>query len=119
MMDSAMNFYLAFLRNLKKDLLALLVFENAKDITLKDWETTYEKLFGGFIDLNNEDSYSEEEEIPEHMKTKSGYSKEGGFIVDDDEVEERSELPGAPAGTEADPKTKEETQTKSEQARPE
>jgi len=76
--------------------------ENAKDITLKDWETTYEKLFGGFIDLNNEDSYSEEEEIPEHMKTKSGYSKEGGFIVDDDELDDDDYLPDEDDGLESE-----------------
>ena len=61
---------------------------NIQDISIKDWNNLYEKLFGGFEDLNEEDSYSEEEEIPEHFKTKEGYSKEDGFIVDDDEDEE-------------------------------
>ena len=54
--------------------------ENALNLTLDEWEKFYEHLFGGFEDLNAEDSYSEEEEIPEHMKTSTGYSKEGGFI---------------------------------------
>ena len=62
--------------------------ENVENITLEEWEKFYEKLFGGFEDLNEEDSYSDEEEIPEHLKTKQGYSKEGGFIVSDDDEDE-------------------------------
>ncbi len=61
---------------------------NVVDLTIEEWEKYYEKLFGGFIDLGEEDSYSEEEEIPEKYKTKEGYSKEDGFIVDDDEEDE-------------------------------
>lgn len=59
--------------------------QNAVNLTLDEWEKFYEHLFGGFEDLNAEDSYSEEELIPEHMKTTTGYSKEGGFIVSDGE----------------------------------
>ena len=66
----------------------MLTNENAVSITLEEWETFYEKLFGGFEDLNDEDSYSDEEEIPEHLKTKEGYSKEDGFIVSDDDEDE-------------------------------
>lgn len=58
---------------------------NLEDISLVEWNTIYEGLIGGVEDLNDEDSYSEEEEIPEHLQTKEGYSKEDGFIVDDDE----------------------------------
>lgn len=58
---------------------------NLQDLTLEEWNNIYESLMGGVEDLNDEDSYSEEEEIPEHLKTKEGYSKEDGFIVDDDE----------------------------------
>ena len=65
--------------------------DNVKDLTIEEWNKLYEKLFGGFEDLNEEDSYSEEEEIPEHLKTKDGYSKEGGFVVDDDEEDEDEE----------------------------
>ena len=65
----------------------------AKDIEVSEWNKLYEKLFGGFEDLNEEDSYSEEEEIPEHLKTKEGYSKEDGFIVDDDEDLEEEYIP--------------------------
>ena len=62
--------------------------DNVSDLSTEDWEKYYEKLFGGFEDLGEEDSYSDEEEIPEHMKTKEGYSKEGGFVVDDDDDED-------------------------------
>ena len=55
------------------------------DLTISEWEKSYEKLFGGFEELGDEDSYSSEEEIPEHLKTKEGYSKEDGFVVDDDD----------------------------------
>lgn len=58
---------------------------NVEDLTIEEWEKIYEKLFGGFEDIDGDDSYSEEEQIPEKYKTKEGYSKEDGFIVDDDE----------------------------------
>ena len=68
--------------------------ENVKDVSINDWKNLYEKLFGGFEDLNGDnDSYSEEEEIPEHFKTKEGYSKEDGFIVDDDEDLDEEYIP--------------------------
>lgn len=57
------------------------------DLEKDEWELCYNKLFGGFEDLGDEDSAEEEEEeIPEEHKTKQGYSKEDGFIVDDDEA---------------------------------
>lgn len=62
--------------------------ETVEDFDVEEWNKLYEKLFGGFEDLGEEDSYSEEEEIPEHLKTKQGYSKEDGFVVSDDEEDE-------------------------------
>jgi len=67
--------------------------DNVDDLLLENWENNYEKLFGGFEDLGEEDSYSDEEEIPEHLKTKEGYSKEDGFVVDDDEEEDEDYVP--------------------------
>jgi hypothetical protein len=61
--------------------------DNVEDLTLEEWNKLYEKLFGGFEDLDEEDSYSEEEEIPAHFITKDGYSKEDGFIVSEGEEE--------------------------------
>ena len=66
---------------------------NVVDLTIEEWEKIYEKLYGGFVDLGQEDSYSDEEEIPEKFKTKEGYSKEDGFIVDDDEEEDENYIP--------------------------
>jgi hypothetical protein len=67
--------------------------DNVEDLTLEEWEKIYEKLFGGFEDLDNEEETSSEEEIPEEFKTKEGYSKEDGFIVDDDEEEDVDYIP--------------------------
>ena len=60
---------------------------NIIDFSKELWNKTYEKLMGGFEDLNGEDSYSEEEEIPEDLKTSQGYMKDG-FVVDDDEEDD-------------------------------
>ena len=37
------------------------------------------------LGLDNEEEESSEEEIPVELKTKEGYSKEDGFVVDDDD----------------------------------
>ncbi len=62
-----------------------------EDFTKENWEKFYEKLFGGFDDLTKPEESSSEEEIPEEYKTKEGYSKQDGFIVDSDEDEEEGE----------------------------
>lgn len=67
--------------------------DNVEDLTLEEWEKIYENLFGGFEDLDKEEESSSEEEIPEEFKTKEGYSKEDGFIVDDDEEEDVDYIP--------------------------
>tara|TARA_B100000575_G_C23142636_1_gene665501 strand:- start:6167 stop:6829 length:663 start_codon:yes stop_codon:yes gene_type:complete len=59
--------------------------EDLEDLTIEKWEKFYEKLYGGFEDLGEEDSYSSEEEIDPELLTKEGYSKEDGFVVDSDE----------------------------------
>ena len=61
--------------------------DTVSDLTKEEWLEVYEKLFGGFENLESEEE-SEEEEIPAQYKTKQGYSKEDGFIVDDDEDED-------------------------------
>ncbi len=58
---------------------------NLTDLTNEVWKKTYEKLFGGFHDIDNEESYSEDEldDVPAKYKTKDGYLKDN-FIVDSD-----------------------------------
>jgi len=58
------------------------------DLTIKTWNKIYEELFGGFDDIDSEDSSSDEEEDEDKNipRTKEGYAKDG-FIVDDVEAE--------------------------------
>jgi hypothetical protein len=65
---------------------------NTVDLTVEMWNQIYDKLMGGFEDLDNDenDSEDEEEEIPEKYRTDQGYSKETNFVVDDDDVEYHS-----------------------------
>lgn len=54
-------------------------------LTVEIWEKLYEKLFGGFEDINKTDDEYEEDEldnVPDEMKTKNGYLKDG-FVVED------------------------------------
>lgn len=58
------------------------------DLTKSMWEKIYEELFGGFDDIESEDSDDEDESSEEDIpRTKEGYAKDG-FIVDDAEVDE-------------------------------
>ena len=59
--------------------------EDLIELTVENWEKHYNKLYGGFEDLGEEDSYSSEEEIDPELLTKEGYSKEDGFVVESDE----------------------------------
>jgi hypothetical protein len=64
-----------------------------QDLTIDMWTRMYEKLFGGFEDLDDAECSSEDEldGVPEALKSKDGYLKDG-FICDD----------GEPAGTDSD-----------------
>ncbi len=70
--------------------MALIAYNNNEtyDLTKELWNNYYEYLFGGFEDLDTTavDDENEEDElanIPDEMKTKDGYLKDG-FVVDDD-----------------------------------
>lgn len=61
---------------------------NYTNLSLSLWNKMYEKLFGGFEDLNTNAMEDEEEEdelnnVPKNKKTKHGYLKDG-FVVDSD-----------------------------------
>ncbi len=65
------------------------------DLSLELWNKIYEKLFGGFEDLSAtafDDEMEEDElaDVPEEMKTKQGYLKDG-FVVDSTDEEEDEE----------------------------
>ena len=81
------------------------------DLTVEEWEKYYEKLYGGFEDLGEDDSYSSEEEVDPDMLTKEGYSKEDGFIVDDDE-----EIIDDSGGEESDEEEEEEEYLQGEES---
>ena len=48
------------------------------------WKTVYEKLFGGFEDIEEDEDCSEDEleNVDKKLKTKHGYLKDG-FVVDE------------------------------------
>ena len=63
------------------------------NLSIELWNKLYEKLFGGFDDLaltcnEDEDEEDELEDIPKHMKTKTGGYLKDGFVVDSSDAEE-------------------------------
>ena len=58
--------------------------DNVIDLDLKDWEKIYESLMGGSESLNEDEEDSDEDDIPDELKTSGGYMKDG-FVVDDNE----------------------------------
>lgn len=53
------------------------------DLTSKEWNSIYNQLYGGFDDLNGDESEESEDDDENLPKTKSGYMKDD-FIVEDD-----------------------------------
>ena len=69
--------------------------ENCEDFTVEAWKTVYDKLMGGFEDLDEEEEESEEEYVDPKDLTKHGYKKDG-FVIDynsDSEDEEEEWMP--------------------------
>jgi len=66
----------------------------SKSLSSKEWDSIYEKLYGGFEDIGEEDEEDEEDEDEDEdaaiKRTKEGYVKDD-FIVDDDEDEDEGE----------------------------
>lgn len=68
---------------------------NYMNLTLDIWKQIYEKLFGGFENLDqnaseDEDEIDELDDVPLEMKTSSGFLKDD-FVVDDDEEDEEDD----------------------------
>ena len=61
--------------------------QSPQDLTVDTWTRMYEKLFGGFEDLDDAEGSSEDEldGVPEALKTKEGYLKDG-FICEDGDL---------------------------------
>ena len=58
-----------------------------KNLSVEEWESIYNTLFGGFESLNDsEEEEEEEDEVDPSKLNKYGYEKDG-FVVDDDEEE--------------------------------
>jgi len=64
------------------------------DLTKGTWEKIYEKLFGGFEDLGNEDEYSEDElaNVDPKLLTSQGYLKDD-FVVSDKDQDQIDDSP--------------------------
>ena len=60
------------------------------DLTKGIWEKIYEKLFGGFEDLGDEDEYSEDEleNVDPAMLTAHGYLKDDFVVSDKEQLDE-------------------------------
>jgi hypothetical protein len=63
--------------------------DKLKDICVEEWNVIYEKLFGGFENLDDTAKEDENEvdeliNLPDSMKTKDGYLKDG-FVIDNDD----------------------------------
>jgi len=63
------------------------------DLTKETWLKIYEKLFGGFEDIGDEDEYSEDElaNVDPELLTADGYLKDD-FVVSDKELLESGEV---------------------------
>lgn len=67
--------------------------DTIKDFSSDTWLKMYEKLFGGFENIGNEDSEESEDELDDvssEYKTKTGYLKDG-FVVDTHSDEDQGE----------------------------
>ena len=64
------------------------------NITVAEWGRIYENLYGGFDDIEADDSDEDEEDMDGVALTKAGYMKDD-FVVDDDEVlsDEEDDVP--------------------------
>lgn len=61
----------------------------AIDLSITQWKVVYEKLFGGFEEIGEEDSEEEDDDEDDDVsRTKEGYVKDDFVVGDDDEEED-------------------------------
>jgi hypothetical protein len=89
------------------------------DISVVLWKKIYEKLFGGFEDLDATAAEDENEEdelanIPKEKKTKQGYLKDG-FVVDSSDTEESDEKAAEDESDEDEEEDEDETEEESDE----
>jgi len=89
------------------------------DLTKEEWLKIYEKLFGGFEDIGDEDEYSEDElaNVDPALLTKNGYLKDG-FVVSDKELTSGSVSPDIDDIDDVEEKKKVETVAKKQRKAP-
>jgi hypothetical protein len=76
------------------------------DITIEEWNVIYNKLYGGFEDIGNNDSTESEDEVIEGaVYTNDGYVKDG-FVVSDDDNDVARGVPRGGGGAEKKKKSK-------------
>ena len=85
--------------------------DNLDNLTLEEWEKCYEKLFGGFESLGEDDSeeIDELDDISDSEKTKEGYHKDGFVVDDDDDDEDEDYIPEDDDDEESDTEDADET----------
>ena len=70
------------------------VEEEYVNLTVEEWNNTYENLFGGFEDIGDEDDETrsmDSEVYEDEDYTEEGYLKDG-FVISDNELEEEEYL---------------------------
>ena len=64
------------------------------DFSASEWNKIYEKLFGGFEDIDEDETPSEDELaiVPKELKTHSGYLKDGFVVGTDSDSDSENEM---------------------------
>ena len=88
------------------------------DLTKETWLKIYEKLFGGFEDIGDEDEYSEDElaNVDPALLTKNGYLKDGFVVSDKEDISNEVTPSSSPPAIEPLKKGKKIVRKKSEKA---
>ena len=75
--------------------------DNIIDFTKEMWENIYNKLFGGFIEIGDEDEYSEDEleNVDPKLLTSHGYLKDDFIVSDKECIESSSSTQPSPSTT--------------------